>query len=155
MSDLSLETETTVFEASPNGDTKSGQPPKFPLGDLLGIKFVSGGAGEAIFEMQATPQLANPMGTLHGGVFCDIADVAMGAAMVTLLQPGETFTTLELKINFLKPVWESKLQARAHVVKSGQTVALLECDVFDEKQSLVARASSTCMILRNDKAKGR
>lgn len=159
MSELSFEKsnkmETTVFEASPDGNMQTGRPPKFPLGDLLGIKYVSGGEGKAVFEMQATAQLANPMGTLHGGVFCDIADVAMGAAVVSTLKSGESFTTLELKINFLKPIWESKLQARSHVVKRGQTVALVECDVYDEKENLVARASSTCMILRDEKAKGR
>ncbi|MFQ5771237.1 MAG: PaaI family thioesterase, partial [bacterium] len=50
-------------------------------------------------------QHANPMGTLHGGVLCDIADAAMGMAYASTLEQGESFTTLELKINFLKPVW--------------------------------------------------
>ena len=54
-------------------------------------------------------QHANPMGTLHGGVLCDVADAAMGIAYASTLAEGETFATLELKINFLKPVWTAKL----------------------------------------------
>jgi uncharacterized protein (TIGR00369 family) len=68
---------------------------------------------------------------------------------------GETFTTLELKINFLKPVWTGKLRAIGRVVKHGKTLGPLECDITDEHQSLVARASSTCMTLRGEQALGR
>ena len=60
-----------------------------------------------------------------------------------------------MKINFLKTVWDGQLQAVGRVVKSGRTIGLVECDVLDEGGSLVARASSTCMILRGDQAKGR
>ena len=95
------------------------------------------------------------MGTLHGGVLCDIADAAMGVAYSSTLAEGETFTTIELKINFLRPVWREKLRAEARVVRAGETVGLVECDILDEQQRLVARASSTCMTLRGRFAKGR
>jgi uncharacterized protein (TIGR00369 family) len=95
------------------------------------------------------------MGTLHGGVLCDIADAAMGVAYASTLATDETFTTLELKVNFLKPVWQARLQAIAKVVKRGRTVGLVECDVVDETQTLVARGTSTCMTLRGIQAEGR
>ena len=95
------------------------------------------------------------MGTLHGGILCDIADAAMGIAYASTLDEDESFTTLELKINFLKPVWNSKLVATGRVVKRGKTVGMTECDVVDEKGSLVARSSSTCMTLRGENAQGR
>jgi uncharacterized protein (TIGR00369 family) len=95
------------------------------------------------------------MGTLHGGVLCDIADAAMGMAYAASLGEGETFTTLELKINFLKPVWTGKLIATGQVVKGGRTVGFVECDVTDSQGRLVARATSTCMTLREDQAAGR
>jgi len=69
----------------------------------------------------------------------------MGIAYAANLNDGESFTTLELKINFLKPVWNSLLRATARVVKQGQTVGLVECDVTDDKNKLVARTTSTCM----------
>src|SRR5262249_59634437 len=73
----------------------------------------------------------------------------------TTLDEGESFTTLELKINFLKPVRTGRLVATGRVVKTGHTVGLIECDVVDDKERLVARASSTCMTLRGGQAVGR
>ena len=95
------------------------------------------------------------MGSLHGGVLCSIADTAMGFAHSSTLEDGETSTTLELHINFLRPVWDAKLRAVGRVTKAGRTVSLIECDVFDEKDRMVARASSTCMTLRGEQAEGR
>ena len=92
---------------------------------------------------------------MHGGVLCDIADAAMGMAYAATLDEAETFTTLELKINFLKPVRSGKLTAEGRVVKGGRTVGLVECDVRDASGSLVARATSTCMTLRGEQAAGR
>jgi uncharacterized protein (TIGR00369 family) len=79
----------------------------------------------------------------------------MGMAWASTLGEGETFTSLELKINFLKPVWSGTLRAVGRVVKDGHTVGLLECDVLDEQDRLVARASSTCLTLRGAQAAGR
>jgi len=126
-----------------------------PVARLVGFQIVEVSPGRAVFAMEAGPQHANPMGTLHGGILCDIADAAMGVAYASTLEEGETFTTLELKINFLKPVWNARLRAEAHVVKRGKTVGLVECDVVDETGSLVARASSTCLTLSGEKAAGR
>ena len=132
-----------------------GDVPPPPVGDLVGFHVVEVEPGRAVFEMDVGPRHANPMGTLHGGILCDIADAAMGIAYASTLGEGESFTTLELKINFFKPVWSSKLRAEGRVVKKGKTVGMAECDVVDEKGSLVARASSTCMTLAGEMAKGR
>ena len=92
--------------------------------------------------------LANPMGTLHGGVYCDLSDAAMGYAYAATLAEGESFTTVELKINFFRPVRTGKLTAEARVVKAGSSLGYVECDVTDQASKLVARAASTCMKLR-------
>jgi len=126
-----------------------------PIARLLGMRAVAWDEGSAVLELEADAKHANPMGTLHGGVLCDLADLAMGAALYGTLGPGESFTTLELKINFTKPVWTGRVTARAQVKKGGRTTALLDCEVRDEKDSLVAFATSTCLILRGDAAKGR
>jgi uncharacterized protein (TIGR00369 family) len=126
-----------------------------PIAEFLGFTMTSGGPGTALVEFAADGRHANPMGTLHGGVLCDISDAAMGMAYASLLSPEETFTTLELKINFLKPVWSGRLKAVGRVVRKGGTIGLVECDVTDEGGSLVSRATSTCMTLRGEKAKGR
>jgi uncharacterized protein (TIGR00369 family) len=132
-----------------------GDVPLPPVARLVGFQLVAVTPGKAVFEMEAGPQHANPMGTLHGGILCDLADAAMGIAYASTLEEGETFTTLELKINFLKPVWTARLSAEAHLVKRGKTVGMVECDVVDETGSLVARASSTCLTLSGKMAAGR
>ena len=126
-----------------------------PVAELIGFHVTSIEPGKAIFELEAGPQHANPMGTLHGGVICDVADAAMGVAYASTLGEGESFTTLELKINFLRPFWSGKLLATARVVKAGKTIGLAECDVTDVEGRLVARAMSTCMTLRGGSSEGR
>ncbi len=132
-----------------------GDAPPPPIARLIGFDLTSVKPGEATIEFQATEAHANPMGTLHGGVLCDIADAAMGLAYAANLGEGESFTTLELKINFVKPIWKAHLRAVGRVVKQGRTVGLVECDITDDKGSLVARATSTCLTLRGEQAKER
>src|SRR5438034_10616558 len=128
--------------------TLRGEVPPPPVGRLLGFVLKSIEPGRAGFDMQADERHHNPMGTLHGGIYCDLADAAMGYAYAATLGEGETFTTIELKINFLRPVRKATLTAEARVVKAGSTVGYVECDVKDRTGKLVARASSTCMKLR-------
>src|SRR5262244_2930894 len=132
-----------------------GEAPPHPIAKLIGFHLISVAPGKAVVELTATEAHANPMGSLHGGILCDIADAAMGIAYASNLNEGESFTTLELKINFLKPVWNARLLATAYVVKQGRTMGLVECDITDEKDSLVARATSTCLTLRGEQAQGR
>ncbi len=132
-----------------------GDGPGAPVGRLIGFRPTSIESGKAVFELEAGPQHANPMGTLHGGIVCDVADAAMGTAYASTLGEGESFTTLELKINFLRPFWSGRLVATAHTVKAGRTIGLVECDVSDDEGRLVARAMSTCMTLRGDSSEGR
>ena len=133
-----------------------GEAPSPPIAHTIGMRVVEVRPGFAAFEMDASVNKhANPMGTLHGGVLCDLTDGAMGVAWATDLGEGESFTTLELKINFLKPIWNAKLRAEANVVKRGRSVGLAVCDVRDEKGDLVAHATSTLLTLRGDQARGR
>jgi uncharacterized protein (TIGR00369 family) len=111
--------------------------------------------GRARFEMDAASRHHNPMGTLHGGVLCDIADVAMGSAYASTLDEGESFTTLDLRINFLRPVREARLTADAVIVQRGRTIGMTECTITDQLGRLIAKASATCMTLRGDQAQGR
>jgi uncharacterized protein (TIGR00369 family) len=136
-------------------DYLKGHASRFPLAELIGFRLTSAGNGSTSIEFTPEERHANPMGTLHGGVLCDVADAAMGLAVATTLNEGESFTTLELKINFLKPVWRSKLEARGRIVRRGRVIVMSECDITDDEGSLVARASCTCIILRDDLAQGR
>ncbi|MEH7304098.1 MULTISPECIES: PaaI family thioesterase [Bacillaceae] len=134
----------------------NGEVPPPPIARLIGAELVDVEEGKAVFELECnTEKHANPMGTIHGGILCDIADMAMGVAFASTLETNESFTTVELKINYLKPVWNEKIIAKGEVMKRGNTIGLIKCDVFDEGGSLVAHALSTCMILRGEKSAGR
>lgn len=127
----------------------------FPIARLIGFEARDIGGGRATVVLAAGPQHANPMGTLHGGILCDIADAAMGIAFASTLAPEESFTTVELKINFFRPVWQAQLKAEGTVVRRGQTIGYVECTITDDENRLVAKAASTCMVLRDLKAAGR
>jgi uncharacterized protein (TIGR00369 family) len=126
-----------------------------PIARLIGFEAKDIGEGRAVVTLSAGPHHANPMGTLHGGVLCDIADAAMGMAFASTLGPEESFTTVELKINFLLPVWQARLRAEGTVVQRGGTIGYVECEIRNEEARLVAKAASTCMVLRGPKAAGR
>src|SRR5438067_4297223 len=132
-----------------------GTRPPPPIAALIGFTLTTVSPGEAVIELATSRQHANPMGTLHGGVLCDVADAAMGIAYASTLGEGETFTTLELKINFLRPFRTGRLTATARMVKAGRTIGLAECDVTDTEGRLIARAMSTCMTLRDGSSEGR
>jgi uncharacterized protein (TIGR00369 family) len=116
-----------------------------PIARLLGFVLKSIEPGRAVYEMEVDERHHNPMGTLHGGIYCDLADAAMGYAYAATLGEGETFTTIELKINFLRAVRKATLTAEARVVKAGSTLGYVECDVKDQTGRLVARVASTCL----------
>jgi len=121
-----------------------------PVGRLIGFELKSIESGHAVFEMDVDERHHNPMGTLHGGIYCDLADAAMGFAFASTLPEGEAFTTVELKINFLRAVRKAKLTADARVVKAGSTLGYVECEVKDQTGKLVAKAACTCLKLRQD-----
>lgn len=120
------------------------EPP--PVATLIGIRLLACEPGCCRMEMQAEPRHHNPMGTLHGGIVCDRADAAMGVTLVSSLNEGETFTTLELHINSLRPVVEGLLTATGHTVRRGKATGYVECEVVDAQGRPVAKASSTCLI---------
>src|SRR5438876_11696025 len=115
-----------------------------PVAHLIGFEAKKIADGRATVMLAAGPQHANPMGTLHGGILCDIADAAMGMALASTLAPEESFTTVELKVNFFGPVWKANLKAEGKVVRRGKTIGYTECEITDEGCHLVATAGWAC-----------
>jgi uncharacterized protein (TIGR00369 family) len=126
-----------------------------PVARVIGFEAENIGEGRAAVTFAAGPQHANPMGTLHGGILCDIADAAMGIAFASTLAPDESFTTIELKMNFFRPVWQARLRADGTVLQRGRTIAYVECTITDEQSRVIAIAVSTRMVLRGHMAAGR
>jgi uncharacterized protein (TIGR00369 family) len=128
---------------------------KVPIAELIGFQVESIADGRAVATFEAGPQHANPMGTLHGGVLCDVADAAMGMAFVTTLVADESFTTMSLTINFFRPVWRAQLRAEARVVNRSRNTGYLECDISDQTGKRIAKATCVCTVLRGEHAKTR
>ncbi len=133
----------------------SGDVPAPPVAKLVGFTIVGIELGRSVFEMNAGPEHANPIGTLHGGIVCDLSDAAMGTAMATSLEDDESFTTLDITAKYFKPIWKARLRATARLVKRTRSLGLIECDVEDDTGSLVAKVFSSCMVLRGQEAQGR
>lgn len=126
------------------------------ISQTLGIRIVEVDTGTATVEIDADPALhGNQQGTIHGGLFCELADAAIGTAHSTIVQEGESFASIDLKINFFRPVWASRLRASARPVQSGRTVTHYVCDIVREDGKLAATVISTMMTLRGDQARGR
>ena len=111
----------------------------------LGARITESEPGRVVLEIEAGPEHRHGGGVVQGGVITQIADAAMGMSLATLQEDGVWNTTIELKINFIRPVVSGRIRAVGRVVEMRQTLLFSEADVLDEKDRLVARASSTCM----------
>jgi len=126
------------------------------IAKTLGFRLIDVGPGTATMELMADTEIhANPMGTIHGGVLCDIADAAIGTAHATRLEEDESFTSIDLQINFFRPVWNGRIRAVAKPVNVGRQISRYVCDILRDDDKLVAQVSSTVMTLRGDQASGR
>jgi uncharacterized protein (TIGR00369 family) len=111
----------------------------------LGARIAEAEPGRVVVELLAGPQHRHGGGVVQGGVITQIADAAMGMSLATLQEDRIWNTTIELKINFIRPAVAGRLRAVGRVVEMRQSLLFGEADVFDEQDRLVARASSTCM----------
>src|SRR6267154_3443941 len=126
------------------------------IAKTLGFKLIEVGIGTATIELRTNTEVqANPMGTIHGGVLCDIADAAIGTAHATSLKEDESFTSIDLQINFFRPVWNGRVRAVAKPVNVGRQISRYVCDILRDDDKLVAQVTSTVMTLRGDRASGR
>jgi len=123
------------------------KPP--PIATTLGMKLLKYGDGKATMSIAVGKRFHNPMGTLHGGIMTDIADATMGIALASTLGDDEVFTTLELKMNFLRPIYTGKLVAEGKVTHRGRTIALVECLVKNAEGKVVAKGMATQMIVKS------
>ena len=126
------------------------------IAKTLGFRLIEVGPGSATMELVADTEIhANPMGTIHGGVLCDIADAAIGTAHAASLEEDESFTTIDLQINFFRPVWNGRIRAVAKPVNVGRQISRYVCDILKDDDKIVAQVTSTVMTLRGEQATGR
>lgn len=122
----------------------AGEP---PVAKLIGMRLASAGPGLATFVLDADERHHNPMGSVHGGILGDLADAAMGYAVISTLAADETFTTVEMKINFLRPAFRGRLRCHAKVESRGKTIVYAVADVVNDEGKPVAKAVSTNLVV--------
>ncbi len=116
---------------------------------LMGLRAVDGAEGEMTLAMRKSRWLCNAFGVIYGGAIAFLADATMILAAGSTVPAGTAFNTIDLKVNFLRPVRpdEGELRARAHLVHRGRTIAVLNCEVRDEHDKLVAQATGSVLLL--------
>jgi uncharacterized protein (TIGR00369 family) len=130
---------------------KRGEVAPPPAAAMLGMSLDELQHGRTVFSMVADELHENPMGTMHGGIVATLVDTAMGCAVSSTLPADASFTTLELKTNYVRPITlaTARVHAEGRVVHSGGRVATTDARVYDDAGTLYAHATSTCLITRN------
>jgi len=125
-----------------------GTLPQPPICELLNFHLVEAEYGRAAFEGIPEFRHYNPIGTVHGGFAATLLDSALGVAIFSTLAKGDTWTTLELKVNFVRALTKDSgpVRAEGRIVHRGRTVATSEGDLKDRAGKLYAHATTTCMI---------
>ncbi len=121
-----------------------------PIADLMGFRLSEVEEGRAVFECVPAEYHYNPIGSVHGGLACTLFDSAMGCAVHTTLPAGVGYTTVELKVNLLRPITvrTGRLLCEGETSHVGSRIATAEARLTDEDGKLYSHATTTCMIFR-------
>jgi uncharacterized protein (TIGR00369 family) len=133
----------------------AGEVPPPPVAQLLGMGIAEIEVGRVVFTMNPAEYHYNPIGTVHGGVISTLCDSAMGCAIQSTLPAGVGYTTVELKVNFLRPllVTSGTVRCEGRTIHVGGRIATAEARVVDAEGRLYAHATTTCMIFRPEAAR--
>ncbi|WP_035857024.1 PaaI family thioesterase [Cryptosporangium arvum] len=128
----------------------TGEAPPPNIAQLLGMQMVEADEGRVVFTLDTRREFSNPLGTVHGGIHATLLDSAMGCAVHTTLPAGVGYTTLELKVNYVKAITldAGTLTCVGEVIHVGGRVATADGRVTDSAGKLLAHATTTCMIFR-------
>ena len=128
----------------------AGELPPSGMVQLLNLKLVEVSEGRAVFTVQADERHYNGLGIAHGGLAATLLDSALGCAINAMMPAGKVFTTLEMKINYLRPLTRESGEVRceANVIHVGGRVATAEGRITDEGGKLYAHGTATCMLFR-------
>jgi uncharacterized protein (TIGR00369 family) len=128
----------------------AGDIPPPPIANLLGMELIEVGEGRAVFGIEPAEFHYNPIGMVHGGIACTLFDSAMGCAVQSLLPAGAGYTTLEIKVNFIRALTSTTgpVRCEAAAIHVGRSTATAEARLVDAAGKLCGHATTTCMIFR-------
>lgn len=123
-----------------------------PVSRLIGFKVAQGSQedrelGRAVVELDVDERFHNPMGRVHGGILSALADAATGIAFGRMLDQGQDFSTVDLQIQYMRPVKSRQLIAKAWVKQRGLRIGFVECEIRDNRDRLIASATCTCTTI--------
>ncbi len=126
----------------------SGKFPQPPIGKLMDFRLIEVDSGKVAFEGSPGPKHYNPIGSIHGGYAATVLDSVMGCAVHSTLPAGTGYTTLELKVNFVKAMTHEtgKVRAEGRIIHRGSRIATSEGRLLDADGKLYAHGTTTCMI---------
>ena len=132
-----------------------GELPQPPMARLMDIRLIEVEHGKAVFASTPGEYHYNPLGSVHGGFGATLLDSAMGCAVHSTLSAGDAYTTLELKINFLRPLTHATglVRGTGTIVHAGRTTAFAESKIEDAAGKIYAFATSTCLIRRKEEGR--
>ncbi len=123
-----------------------------PVSRLIGFKVAQGSQedrelGRAVVELDVDERFHNPMGRVHGGILSALADAATGIAFGRMLDQGQDFSTVDLQIQYMRPVKSRQLIAKAWVTQRGLRIGFVQCEIRDNRDRLIASATCTCTTI--------
>ncbi len=145
---LSAEASRTMAGIDLMRALRDGTVPPPPVIDLVGISLAEVDAGRVVMTLTPAEYHYNPLGTMHGGILATLLDSVMGCAVHTTLPKGRGYTSLEIKVNYVRAVTNAsgELSAEGKIVHGGRRSAVAEARVVDAKGRLCATASTTCLV---------
>ncbi len=131
---------------------KAGELPGPPMITLMGMTLETVDEGRVVFSVEPSEYHYNPIGVVHGGLAATLLDSAIGCAVQTLALAGVAYTTVELKVNYIRPLRSGMgvVSGEGTVLHFGRQIALAEARLTDPDGKLYAHATSTCLIMRSD-----
>jgi uncharacterized protein (TIGR00369 family) len=129
---------------------QSGEFPPPPIAVLMDMRITEVSEGRVVFAAEPSEYHYNPLGTVHGGVMATLLDSALGCAVQSMLPAGTSYTTLELKVNYLRPITAKTgtVYAEGKIIHIGGRIATAEGRLTDADGKLYAHGTTTCIILR-------
>jgi uncharacterized protein (TIGR00369 family) len=128
---------------------REGKHPAPPFAGATDIWIAEVESGRVVFEASPSARFYNPLGTVHGGWISTLLDSAMGCAVHSLLKPGQAYTTVDMAVTFVRPVFENtgKLRCEGKIIHLGGRIATADGRVLDQAGTLIAHGSETCMVM--------
>jgi len=128
---------------------RDGMLPPPPIARLLGFQMCEIEVGRAVFECEPDEAAYNPIGVVHGGLVCTLADTVAACAVHTTLEAGVAYTSIDVNVSYLRPVTSESgvLRATGLVTKPGRRVAFSKAEIADAGGRIVATATSSCLVM--------